>query len=161
MRWTLQRRRGYPLVETLREPSDDVLKSFLVDFRPFVSQREPVYLYRIYRICERSLGNAQLRHWLRKSREYWKEVHASSGLRLQVDNRIYRPEEIADFWINGWYFHDDPQKLDELKRLGSAGFRLHRVEFHHFLDNCVEQVLYTGNVVKAGLAEGMFDLQRE
>lgn len=79
-RLSLQFTTGDGLRRSLREPDEDLLRSFLLDFRPFVAEREPVFMFSIFNICERSIGNDEIRGYLRQAREYWLETHRSSGI---------------------------------------------------------------------------------
>ena len=121
-------------------PDEDDLRSFLVTFRLFISNDEPIYLHKIYNRLEESLLDDFLKGELRKSRKHLKEVTQSVGINISQKEAVPRKrgqlpdvvfsnpmsfnkseshsaEDILDFWINGEYFHTDPNKRKELKRV--------------------------------------------
>jgi hypothetical protein len=159
--WGFEVNKDTPVIKkSLVEPPEEILKSFLLDFRPFISKKEPVYLDGIYNICERRLLNDKFKLWLQQSRELWRKAHNLSPVRLKLNDHTYAPEEIANIWINGWYFHDDIQKYEALKTLDKISFGIHKAEFHYYLEDCIKQILYTGNVVKTALDDDLFDFEK-
>ena len=61
-----------------REPDEEDLRSFLLTFRQFVSEQEPVFLNRIYNLCHKHITSDELRNYLVKSREIWKNAQRST-----------------------------------------------------------------------------------
>jgi hypothetical protein len=62
----------------LRQPDEEELRSFLLTFRKFVSEREDVHLFPIHNMLEPLLTSEELRKYLREARSAWK---ATLGLR--------------------------------------------------------------------------------
>ena len=138
------------------EPDEETLRSFLLTFRQFVSNNEPVFLNRVYNLCQRHLSSDQLKGYLVESREAWRQAQRSSGIRLVINNEELTPEFVTDLWINGCYFHSDPEKLSRLKQLLPHEGMLVRNQFLSYLVDATRQVIYLGNVVTIALHENLF-----
>jgi hypothetical protein len=85
---------------TTYDPDEDDFRSYLLTFRQFVSDDEPIFVNRVASILWQRITDDEFRF---------------NGERL-------RPEGLLDLWINGIYFHNDAAKAEKLKRLdGTAG----------------------------------------
>lgn len=138
-----------------REPDEEDLRSFLITFRQFISDDEPVYLNRIYNLCQQFLTGDDLKGYLVQARAAWKETQKRSGLRVVLNGRELTPEFVTDLWINGYYFHNDGEKRAVLKRLVPHERMLVRYCFLDFLVEATRQVLYVANVVRVALRKGL------
>lgn len=58
-----------------------------------------------------------------------------------------------DLWINGYYFHNDTSKLEELKRIWPAP--LARFLFMQMVVEATRQVFYVSHVVRIALRDGL------
>lgn len=150
--YTLNFDRTRGLSSALRQPNETLLRSLLLTLRKFVSEGEPVFLNRIYNVCEQHITNEEMRHLLRHAREKWKQAQKSGGMKLVYNGRDLTPEHVADLWINGHYFHSEPEKLRELREI--VVFGLDRVTFVTFVGDTLRQVLYVDNVVRHALRDG-------
>ena len=137
-------------------PDEEDLRSFLLTFRQFISNDEPVFLNRIYNLCQRCITSEQMKGYLIKSREAWKQAHRSSGIKLIFNKRELTPEFVTDLWINGYYFHNDARKVSMLKRLLPHESMLVRNQFLNYLVDATRHVLYVGNVITVALKENLF-----
>ena len=138
------------------EPDEEDLRSFLLTFRQFISEGEPVFLNRICNLCLRSLTSDELKGYLVESREAWRQAQRSSGVKLIHNNQELTPEYVTDLWINGYYFHSDGDKLSRLKQLLPHEGMLVRNQFLSYLVDATRQVIYVGNVVTIALKENLF-----
>lgn len=139
-----------------REPNEENLRSFLLTFRQFILNDEPVFLYRIYNLCQKHLTSDKLKNYLSKSREIWKQSLKSANVTLIYNRRELTPEYITDLWINGFYFHSDMNKLHILNQLFPHERMLVKNQFLNFLLDATRQVLYVDNIIKVALKEGYF-----
>jgi hypothetical protein len=142
-----------------KEPDETCLRSFLITFRQFVTEREPVFIFKIYNICQKHLTGDKLKEYLFKSRKAWINSLKTTGIMLVYNNREMSPESINDLWINGYYFHSDERKYLFLRSLLPYERMLIRSIFLNFLLDATKQVLYINNIIKAGLNEGLFRLE--
>jgi hypothetical protein len=139
----------------LRQPDEDDLKAFLVDFRPFVLQREPVYVGRVYNQLEQRLTDTDRRDALRISRERWKNGQGQGGFQFFINERHVTPELAIDLYVNGWYFHDDADKRELLETLMVGhGQVLTRWVFLDALRAAIMHVLIVAEVARKSLVDG-------
>lgn len=159
-RWGLKWERHKGTTFTIQQPSEDLTKSFLVDLRPLISERESIFVNRICNLCEAHLKHDEWREWLRQSRRYWREALSSGQIRLVMGSMSVAPEEILDLWVNGFYFHDDPDKRRRLDTLNARVPFLARYNLHAVLEDTSRHVFYVAKIVRAGVGEGLFDVPR-
>ena len=138
-----------------REPEEEDLRSFLLTFRQFMADREPVFLHTIYNICYQRLTDERFKRLLAEARQIWKDYLKQGGFKLVWNERKVAPEKIFDLWINGVYFHNDAEKRVFLTRIAPHEQSLLRNVFLDFLIEGTRQVLYVGNIVRIALREGL------
>lgn len=143
-----------------KQPDEELLRSFLLTFRRFISENETVFLFKIFNLCQRHLNSDRLKNYLIEARQNWsQQVHSgrTGGVNYKLNGIQISPETITDLWINGYYFHDSPDKLRDLEKLLSDNRVLVR---HIFLDHLVEAVRfisYTRFIVTVAFREGHFN----
>ena len=124
---------------TFKGPDPKTIKSLLLDFRPFIAQKEPVNFNHVANLIEKNVSDSKIIETLREIRQAWcgllqkKEVKHFSGFKLVVNNEQLLSEKNIDLWINGEYFHLDDQKrqfLENLKHSPMISF-----SFYLFLDS--------------------------
>ena len=152
VRW----QQGSPITWTTREPSDDVLESLLVRIRPMLSQGD-INLFAIHGVCEQRLSNPEMRFFLRDVRAEWSRSQRQGIMGLRIDQRDVRPDHVADLFINGYYFHDEPFKAAELETIVGEARLLTRHLFLDYVYRAVEVVYSTNDVVRIGLERDLFD----
>ena len=97
-----------------------------------------------------------LKENLLEARQAWKDELKRGGIHLNFNERDIRPEYLTNLWINGYYFHDEPEKYRKLKSLLPHESMLVR---HIFLDHVIEatrQILYLAFIMKVAFREGLF-----
>lgn len=137
------------------EPDEDDLRSFLITFRQFIAKREPVFLYHIYNLCQKHLTSNKLKDFLIKSRKIWREIDTNTGMKLVYNGRQLTPEYVTDLWINGYYFHNDSEKMSILKSLLPHENMFIKHQFLSFLVEATRQVIYVGNIITVAIKEKM------
>ncbi len=141
-----------------QEPDEDDLRSFLLTFRHFVSQDEPVYLYNVFITANKRLKAAYegKRNFLSKAREEWQK--AEKGLEaFIVDREHLKADYVLDLYINGRYFHNDPDHADKLKELEKYPIRLDKMRFLLSLQDFTHIIIQVGNFVGYALNQDWFD----
>jgi hypothetical protein len=150
---TMKFEKGRPLTMQYHRPDEEDLRSYLLDFRKFVSPREPVHLNRVLNVAHRHITSDEIVAELAKARADWKKALKSGDVQFFTNEEAYPPERIMDLWINGSYFHDEPDKRRQLEALSPAGFP------HWLFINAVvttsQLVIYFGHVFKIVLREGL------
>lgn len=151
--WSISAGRGQPLVFRAVQPDEDDLRSYLLAFRKFVSEGEPVYWRYILGLCLKHFTSDNLKARVRECQQGWKEDVQRSGIRLTVNGRELLPEYLADLWINGHYFHDDPEKMKVLQDLVPAAMLFARPQFLNFVSDATRVILASGHIIKVALRE--------
>jgi hypothetical protein len=147
---------------TANEPDEDDLRSFLLLFRHFLSDREPVFVGRIFNDCFRFLNNDHLKGELQKAKDDWKRLlYRAGGMEMIVDEKRLSGEYVLDLWINGHYFHNDTEKRKELSRLLGDILPLVRVKFLSSLPYLTNVIIFLAQVVNKGLEDSLFAFPAE
>lgn len=118
--------------QELQEPDENDLRSFLLTFRKFVSEESDVYLQVIHGVFYKRLTREDYRTELGKMNIQWRHLFQQGWLRLNINGREFPPEYTLKVYINGRYFHDDPDYAEELAQLAQhdpIGSLLHRSQF--------------------------------
>jgi hypothetical protein len=87
----------------------------------------------------------------------WKQMHKACGVKLTLNGRDITPEYVADLWVNGYYFHSDPDKRNALTGLLSDAGLMVRFTFLNFLVEGTRQVLYVRNMIGIAQREALID----
>jgi len=95
-------------------PDEERALALLVSFRPFVLQGEPVQLGQFYRQAIASIDCGRSRLILQGSKSRWQRLRdhlprlSFSGLKIRASRGL-------DFWMNGYIFHNEPEKPEILE----------------------------------------------
>jgi len=138
-----------------REPDEEHLISFLALFRQFISNDEPIFRSRVYRLCQRAIADTDVKQRLADARKHWNRACRQGGLQLNYNNKNWTPLETARTWINGHYLHTDVDKRAILASMDELQLSLHRFVFVDFAIETTRNILYVGNVVTAALRDGL------
>jgi hypothetical protein len=144
-----------------QEPDEEDLKSFLLLFRHFISSSEPIFINRVFNDCLRFLDDECLKGEVQKAKEAWRKELQSGTLGMQVNEANLTPEYVLNLWINGYYFHNDPEKTFELESLLKQPLPLVRMQFISCLPNLFQIIFYMGRVISYGLDNGLFKVPNE
>lgn len=91
-------------------PDKKTIKAFLLDFRVFMLNDEPVNFNHICNLVEKEVTDNELKEKTRKVRDSWNKLLGrkkgnKGNIVLKVNNKEFLPEEILKTWINSDYFH--------------------------------------------------------
>jgi hypothetical protein len=145
-----------------KEPDEDDLKSFLLTFRHFISNDEPIYIYNVFITANKRLKaeHHDKRDFLSIARSEWKK--AETGLEaFIVDQQQLTALYVLDLYINGRYFHNDPTHADKLREFKKYPIRLDRMRFFLSLQDFTNIINQVGNMVAFGLKNDWFDFSDE
>ena len=132
---------------SLREPEEDDLRSYLLTFRQFTLDHEPVFLSKIFNLCEKYISDDFLKENLRAARQDWKRIQKDLGMTLVLGGQEFTPEHVMDLWVNGFYFHSDEEKRKTLIALLPHVKSLVRGLFLIYLVDASRIVFYTACVI--------------
>ena len=136
------------------QPDEEDLRSYLLTFRRFVSQSDPIHIEYVHGLCRKHFTSDGLLAHVNDCQRGWKESVLQSGIKLIVNGREVKPAHIADLWINGHYFHDDPTKAAELRRYIPDTILFVRQEFLNFVVEATRVIGGTGYTIKMALRDG-------
>lgn len=66
------------------------------------------------------------------------------------------PEDVADLWINGYYFHNDDDKYATLTNAFRYGLSFVQAHFMEFLIQATSLIICLGHVVAHVLKNNLF-----
>jgi hypothetical protein len=136
---------------------DDDLRSFLAVFRHFVSDNEPMFLYKVFNTCQQYLNNDALKTELIEIRKLWGNALKKNGIELAIDGSEYTPEDLMRTWLNGWSHHNDDEFRNLVKEAPSKIQAT--IVKGYMLDALVEAskvITVTGEAVSAARKNGWF-----
>lgn len=139
------------------QPDEELFRSFLLEFRRFITQGPKgdqwLWLPRVFNVAHLNITSEQLRGFLVDARAQWTHTTRRGDIALVWNDKPLPPEEIADLWINGLYFHDDPGKREFLNRLWGWEKWVMRWTFVDFVTECARITLYAAHVIEVALRE--------
>jgi hypothetical protein len=139
------------------KPEEEHLRSFLLLFRQFLSESEPVYIKRIFNDVIRCLVDNELKSIVIETRDLWNSSLRCGPFRMIFEEENITPENALDLWINGEYFHSDADKAAKLQKLGKGQGGLARIQLVTSLPELVQLVLYTRCVVEDSFKRNLFN----
>jgi hypothetical protein len=146
---------------TQKGPNEDDLRAFLVDFRHFVANKEPVFINRVFNDAIRYSVDKDIKEELIRGREYWKELFSkSTGAVFKVNEIELTSEVVLDLWINGVYFHSDQEKAKKLSEIESAwpGLTFGKAQLLLVLPEFTRILITTKNILSHALSNKLFNL---
>lgn len=146
-----------PASTNLSEPDEDVLRSFLMAYRPFISDRDPVFISMIFNLCYQHITDSKDRALIVEMQAAWKALQKGerSGLQLVEKGKQLLPAETQDLWINGYYFH--PNHQEKSKRLSELSEGFQEAFRYQFLEHVYESariILFVANQATHALSIG-------
>jgi hypothetical protein len=143
------------LTTTSREPDEEDFRSFLITFRQFVSNDEPIFVNKIHNLVFLELGSEELRKRMAEARSQWSTASRVGAFQLVENGRQVAPEEVMDLWINGQYFHNDKRKEQAIARLDPLNRLFSRHLFLNHVITATNYVLFLGQVIVVGRRQGL------
>lgn len=140
-------------------PDEEDFRSFLLVFRLFILKKDPIFINRIFNDCIRSLPECELRKLFTHAQEEWKKALKGGYMAVIIGNKQITPEYALDLWINGYYFHNDPEKTQLFKSLYAQALPLLRLTFMMAIPDLAQIILYTAALIQSGLKENLFVIQ--
>ena len=135
-----------PASTTISEPDEDDLRSFLLTYRQFISNDDPIYIHKVFNLCYTHITDSKGKALLVNARKGWKALETGGVLRLVEKGKGVPPTEIQDLWINGYYFHpNDQTKRKRLNDLSSGFQEAFRYNFLAYVDEATRIIIYVAD----------------
>lgn len=139
---------------SFRQPDEEHLRSFLLTFRQFVMNDEPVFIRRILALAHQHIQSDELRARATENAQIWKRILKSCGFNLVIRDQQITPEYALDLYINGQYFHNDGRKRAELQRFQMPENLLVKSQFIAFLGDATMVIARVRWILRAALYDG-------
>lgn len=143
-----------------QKADQEYFRSFLLTFRKFILNNEPVNVDRVLNICRRYVKNEEeeLIEVLDKLKVIWCYQYGEGVIQMQTDGLNLTPKYVLDLWINGQYFHsDNSDKRRELEELVAHELPSVKIQLLWSLPILTQTIFSIGNVVSKALREGVFE----
>lgn len=146
----------------LQEADQEDFRSFLLTFRKLISNNEEVNVDRVLNICIEFIKNEQqeLREVLKELKTVWGYGYRNGFVQMQQGGRNLTPEYVLDLWINGSYFHDDPDKRQQLIELMKNDLPSVKIQLLWSLPILTRIILHVGALVSQALEDKSFDFSK-
>lgn len=144
-----------PMQLSVHQPDEEALRSFLLTFRQFVSDKEPVFVRRMANVLWQRLTGDEVRDHLQRARERYGQSLRTGSLKFVADTHHFTPEEALDLWINGRYFHNDQRKAATLDALDPMSAIFVRQAFLEVLVEATRYVRFLADVVIIARRDGV------
>jgi hypothetical protein len=156
--WSLNVNKTKGISVRLNLLDENDLRSFLLTFRQFIAPQEDIQLNKVYNTCFLELKTTNnLRERLVESRKIWKEALEKAG-NIKFEERMYSGEQAALLWMNGYYFHSDLEKYEQLERLLHRGWPYVQMHFGNFVVDATKVIIHTGHLVAYARRNNLFKL---
>lgn len=144
-----------PVQFSVHEPDEESLRSFLLTFRQFVSDKEPIFVHKIANVLWTRLSGDEVRGHLQRARERYGQSLRHGSLKFVSDEHHFTPDEALDLWINGRYFHNDERKAATLGRLDPMSTIFVRQVFLEVLIEATRYIRFLADVVVISRRDGL------
>lgn len=134
-------------------PDRTDLKAFLVTFRKFLSDKEPIHLSTIYNLCDRLIENETYNDNLRQSKLIVNGTLKSTGINVYYHGKPITPKHIWTLLINV-DFHEDYEKIIEFKALNHDIKLIYQMIFVDMIIRVTQQIFRVDKIIRAALQEG-------
>lgn len=141
------------------KPEEEQLRSFILLFRQFLSDSEPVFIKRIFNDTIRFLVDDEMKQRAIEARDLWDSSLHCGPFKMSLNNEELTPEHALDLWMNGYYFHSDLGKTAELKKFGKGQAGLAHIQLITSLPRLVELVLYMEVLIRNAFDKRLFDFE--
>ena len=111
---SIKGRVNQPMEIHLATPDEELLRSFLLTFRQFVSKSEPIYLESVANILWKSTSGAGEHELLDTLRRSYRQALRYGPVGFTRNGANYSPFETLQQWINGHYFHNNREFAEQL-----------------------------------------------
>lgn len=156
-------------IDTSRKIPKNIVKSFLVDFRPFLMNNSKYNFGKVCNLIYTQTKNEKIKKSVKEARGVWNKILEMkfndapfNGIVLKIDDKMIKGSDNLDNWLNGEYFHpDEKDKLDKTK----SDVIFENISYLNFIDQIQKLaqlvIWFNKNVVFTFLREDFKDSERK
>lgn len=145
-------KQGEPLMIETTLFDEEQLRSFLLAFRPFYMQKEPIHLYKVANVVHRCSDSIAVKEQLAKCRRHFGDILDRPSGRLVYNNQLLTPRHLIYLWFNAHYFHKEQEKIAEFNKVATGTGPMFQFFFQDSLCQLTDCILWLGARVKELLA---------
>lgn len=128
-------------------PDEEDFRSFLMDFRRFIAPNEPIHFNKVCNTLYKMLRtNNDVREDLIVARRQWRDTLGKNGGGIRFEEQMFSPEEVIDLWLNGYYFHRDLEKYEQLDKMLSFSLPFVKAHFANFVIDATRIIIFVGHL---------------
>jgi len=151
---------GKILNQDTHDPDEEDFRSYLLTFRQFILNNSHVNLNRIYNLCQQHMKNGKIKQMLAETRRDWKNLNKGVNtpfVFLYEDDRKWTPREVFELWINGLYFHPEPEKRNMLNAIHEKMKPSFRLLLIWYVFEASQHIFMVGQAVQKALSNGTLE----
>ena len=147
----------------IHEADQETLRSFLLVFRKFLLDKESANIDRTLKTCLKFARPEQteLKEALKQLKTDWNYQYRKGMVQMTSKNIKLTPEKVLDLWLNGAYFHSDPEKAAQLHQLLSGDVPSVKLQLLWSLQYLPDTIILIGELVNKALSEGVLDFPED
>lgn len=151
------------LICKFSEADQEQFRSFLMTLRKFISNNEPANIDGILKTCCKFVKGEQteLKEVLKQFKAIWGYLYRKGTIQITSGPLDLSPTFVLDLWLNGQYFHSDPQKTERLKELLKSDLPAVKLQLLWSLPILTETIIKLGALISKALNENAFDFPDE
>ena len=101
-------------------PGGNITKAFVLDLRPFLLQKEYLYIPSLCNDIEKNVKDIDLLYSTKDFRKIWNKFYNGNsvgGVSTEINGKKITNREKIDLWLNGKFMHPTDRKKDKHKKL--------------------------------------------
>ena len=147
------------------QPEDNDLRASLLHLRSFIcSDNDPFNISNIYNFCYKRILSLESKQRLGDLRKKWKKSLKDWGLngfKFVFNNQTFTPKDITNLYINGFYFHNDFEKMKIIEAMGGTPAEALSITIMiGLMEDAIVQVEFLKNFILTALKDGQFNLDQ-
>lgn len=139
-------------------PEEDDLKAFLLTLRQFVSSDEPIYLPKMFKLVISGINDKKLRDLIIPVQRSWNKNQFNVGIKYDINNQELKMRDIWDLYINGKYFHNDPDLIKKWDTFFEPDVATTKFILLLYADKVLTAILFLDAVISMSEKMGKFKI---
>lgn len=144
----------------LEEPNSSLFKSYLITFRPFVLEREPIYFHKVRNVAYKHLraDRSEEQVYLRHCKQTWNDAMTRGRIIISANGTTLSPEAVLNAHLYGYFFHYDPSNVEVLNQFAKLPVRVDKIRLYDTVADLSYIIIELANFIGYGLNHDYFAL---